>query len=565
MTNKKRPSFRGIYVISLVATAIGIGVIIFLNLATPLEYIHGRLISPDQSKAPHLGRQLRGIFNLALLLLLSWPLLLLLIRNFLRPISEYFNLLDVDRGSEDLLEKAKQRLINLPFVLIPVNLGLWILLPSALYFAAYLTGNLDSRTAVILALRAFMVGFISAGIMSLWIESYARIKLTPYLFPNGRLTEVKGVSRYSISRRIRLHNRLGGLIPMSILVVTLMTLQWQLDATSISAKDYGSEVLVFCLVLFCVFFVALSVLNKLLNRSIIGPLENILSVVTKIKEGDLRTKVKVVSNDEIGVLGDATNEMIQGLIERERIQQSLNLAKEVQQNLLPKTNLKIDGLDIAGKSIYCDETGGDYYDFVPIMENDKQKIWAAIGDVSGHGISSALLMATVRSSLRQRSSLPGSTADIISDVNRQLVQDIEDSGQFVTMFYLTIDPVKKHLQYVRAGHDPAILYDPHIDAFEELGGPGMALGVDKNWNVKASTKRALKNGQIIFLSTDGIWEARNLHGEMFGKEPIYNIIRNSSSLSANEILNAMIEALQSFQKGAKIEDDITLVIIKFID
>ncbi len=565
MTNKKRPSFRGIYVISLVATAIGIGVIIFLNLATPLEYIHGRLISPDQSKALHLGRQLRGIFNLALLLLLSWPLLLLLIRNFLRPISEYFNLLDVDRGSEDLLEKAKQRLINLPFVLIPVNLGLWILLPTALYFAAYLTGNLDSRTAVILALRAFMVGFISAGIMSLWIESYARIKLTPYLFPNGRLTEVKGVPRYSISRRIRLHNRLGGLIPMSILVVTLMTLQWQLDATSISAKDYGSEVLVFCLVLFCVLFLALSVLNKLLNRSIIEPLENILSVVTKIKEGDLRTKVKVVSNDEIGVLGDATNEMIQGLIERERIQLSLNLAKEVQQNLLPKTNLKIDGLDIAGKSLYCDETGGDYYDFLPILENDKQKLGVAIGDVSGHGVSSALLMATVRSSLRQRSSLPGSTADIISDVNRQLVQDIEDSGQFVTMFYLTIDPVKKHLQYVRAGHDPAILYDPDIDAFEELGGQGMALGVDKNWNVKAYTKRALKNGQIIFLSTDGIWEARNLHGKMFGKEPIYTIIRNSSSLGANDILNAMIESLQSFQKGAKIEDDITLVIIKIID
>lgn len=83
--------------------------------------------------------------------------------------------------------------------------------------------------------------------------------------------------------------------------------------------------------------------------------------------------------------------------------------------------------------------------------------------------------------------------------------------------------------------------------------------------MKAYTKKALKNGQIIFLSTDGIWEARNLHGKMFGKEPIYTIIRNSSSLGANDILNAMIESLQSFQKGAKIEDDITLVIIKIID
>ena len=130
------------------------------------------------------------------------------------------------------------------------------------------------------------------------------------------------------------------------------------------------------------------------------------------------------------------------------------------------------------------------------------------------------------------------------------------------MFYMKLDPIKKHLQYVRAGHDPAIFYDPDTDAFKELGGMGMALGVDKNWKAKAHTITTLKNGQIIFLSTDGIWEARNLQGEMFGKEPIYDIIRNNSSLSAEEILNVMTEALESFQRGAKIEDDVTLVIIK---
>jgi phosphoserine phosphatase RsbU/P len=563
--NMKQPSFQGIYLIGVAATTIGIGIIIFLNLATPLEYMHTQLTSPHQTEALQLSRQLRGIFNLAFLLLLSCPLLLLFIRYFLSPISEYFNLVSANRASEELLEKARQHLINLPFVLIPVNLGLWIILPSALYFAAYATGNLDSRTALILVFRAIMVGFISAGIMSLWIESYARRRFTPLLFPRGRLTEVQGVARYPISRRIRLHNRLGSLIPMAILLITLLTLQWQLDSMSISAKEYGSGILVFSLVLFSVFFVTLSLLNKLLNRSIVEPIENILSVVTKIKEGNFESRVKVVSNDEIGVLGDATNEMIQGLIERERIQQSLNLAKEVQADLLPKTNLKMDGFDLAGKSIYCDETGGDYYDFISFLENDQQKIGVAIADVSGHGISSALLMAAVRSSLRQRLSLPGSTADIISDVNRQLVQDVEDSGRFVTMFYLTIDPTKKHLEYVRAGHDPAIFYDPNTDTFDELGGTGMALGVDKNWNVKAYTKTGLKNGQIIFLGTDGIWEACNPQREMFGRAAIYNIIRNNSSLSASEILNAVMESLKSFQKGAKIEDDITLVVVKITD
>ena len=175
--------------------------------------------------------------------------------------------------------------------------------------------------------------------------------------------------------------------------------------------------------------------------------------------------MKVVSNDEIGVLGDAVNDMAKGLIERERMQQSLNLAKEVQQNLLPKNNLKVNGFDIAGKSVYCDETGGDYYDFITIGNNDKHKIGVAIGDVSGHGISSALLMATVRSSLRQRASLTGNIAKIISDVNRQLAQDVEDSGQFMTMFFLALDTATRQLEWVRAGHDPGIVYDTGSDSF----------------------------------------------------------------------------------------------------
>lgn len=139
MTNGKWPSFRGIYFIGLTATAIGIGVIIFLNLATPLEYLHGRLTASDQN----LAQQLAHIFNLAFLLLLSCPLLLFIIRRFLRPLSDYFNLLRAGQESEDFLEKARQRLINLPFILIPVNLGLWILLPTTLYYAAFLTDRLD--------------------------------------------------------------------------------------------------------------------------------------------------------------------------------------------------------------------------------------------------------------------------------------------------------------------------------------------------------------------------------------------------------------------------------------
>jgi len=164
------------------------------------------------------------------------------------------------------------------------------------------------------------------------------------------------------------------------------------------------------------------------------PFKEIIQDLQGVRNGRFDRRVSVTSNDEIGYTGDAINEMTEGLIERERMQLSLNLAKEVQQNLLPKDNLKVNDFDIAGKSVYCDETGGDYYDFISIEDADKQKIGVAIGDVAGHGISSALLMAAVRSFLRFRVSLPGSAAEIISDVNRQLVKDVVDSGQFMTMY-----------------------------------------------------------------------------------------------------------------------------------
>ena len=556
-----RPSVRGIYLIGLAATAIGIGVIILLNLATPLEYMRANLSAPDREWY----RRLHHILNLAFLLFVSCPLLLLLVRRILRPLSKYFDLLKVGRETEDLSHKARRRAINLPFLLIPFNMLLWILLPSFLYSAAYLTGNLEGRTAIILAIRAIMVGFISAGIMSLWIESYIRRRFTPVLFPGGRLTDVHGVARYSISRRIRLHNRLGSITPMAIMLITLITLQWQLNTLSISAREYGSGIILFCVVLFAVFFVTLSVLNKLLNRSIVGPVKNILSAVRNIKEGNLQTRVEVVTNDEIGVLGDAVNEMTEGLVERERMQQSLNLAKEVQQNLLPKSNLNVNGFDIAGKSVYCDETGGDYYDFLSIGDEDDHKIGVAIGDVSGHGIPSALLMATVRSSLRQRASLTGDIASIISDVNRQLAYDVEDSGQFMTMFFLALDTSTRQLEWVRAGHDPGIIYYPHSDTFGELGGPGIALGVDAEWNYTDNKKTELTNGQIIFLSTDGIWEACNQEGEMMGKAPILDAIRQNADAGAAPIIDSVFDLLEQYTAGSKIEDDITAVIVKIQD
>jgi sigma-B regulation protein RsbU (phosphoserine phosphatase) len=115
---------------------------------------------------------------------------------------------------------------------------------------------------------------------------------------------------------------------------------------------------------------------------------------------------------------------------------------------------------------------------------------------------------------------------------------------------------------VRAGHDPGIAYDPGSDSFSELGGSGIALGVDAEWIYEDNKKTDFSNGQIIFLSTDGIWEARNKNGEMLGKEPILNAIRQNASSDATKIINAIFDILDEFIGEGKLDDDITSVIIK---
>lgn len=251
--------------------------------------------------------------------------------------------------------------------------------------------------------------------------------------------------------------------------------------------------------------------------------------------------------------------------EHRRVRHSLSLAMEVQQNLLPRDIPRVPGLDIAGTSIYCDETGGDYYDFLIPEDALNSNFTAVVGDVSGHGVSSALLMATARAFIRQRSGLPGNISDIVTDVNRLLARDVAESGGFMTLFYLAIDLSNRNLRWVRAGHDPAIVYDAASDSFEELRGAGMALGVDADAYFEENQKHNLTKSQIILLGTDGIWEARNTRDQMFGKEPIFGIIRANRQTGAREILTACFNALNDFLDGRAPEDDLTMIVIKIID
>ena len=171
-------------------------------------------------------------------------------------------------------------------------------------------------------------------------------------------------------------------------------------------------------------------------------------------------------------------------------------------------------------------------------------------------------MATVRSALGQRLASPGSIEQVIADVNRQLVVDFADSGQFVTLFYLSVDPTRKILEWVRAGHEPAIFYDPTANSFSELAGSGMALGVDQLCQYQKNRIDAYPRGSIIAIGTDGVWEARNESGQMYGRTAIYDVIRDNSAAGAEDIMEAVFDQIKKFRKAAESEDDVTLVVVK---
>ena len=292
------------------------------------------------------------------------------------------------------------------------------------------------------------------------------------------------------------------------------------------------------------------------------PLASLRDSAQAIASGNLAARAAVKTKDEVGELTRSFNSMVHQLKERMQMKAAMNLAMEVQQSLLPQKMPEVDKLDIAARSIYCDETGGDFFDFLEICCQDSNQIGIAVGDVSGHGISAALLMASVRAFFRSRVRQPGSVAEIVSDVNHLVAKDTDETGHFMTLFYTEIAPKEKLLRWVRAGHDPALYYDPATDKFEELRGNGIALGIDSKIKYEENSINGISNGQILMLRTDGLWESQNEKGEMFGKERLKTLLRQHAHLTAEEILASIINSVKEFQQSMKQEDDVTFVIVK---
>jgi len=298
-----------------------------------------------------------------------------------------------------------------------------------------------------------------------------------------------------------------------------------------------------------------------LARRVTRPLRTLAAASDRIAAGELDVPTGAQTGDEFGQLAAALNRMIPRLRDDARLRDSVHSAQEVQRELLPTAWPSVASFEIAATSIYCDEIGGDYYDVVDLTGNEEPKLGVVVGDVAGHGIAAALLMATTRAILRSRLAPARALADVVTEANRSIVQD-RFSGRFVTLFAAVVDTNDLRLHWVCAGHEPAILYDPPTDSFEELGGEDIPLGVRLDWDYREYSRDGWRHGQVILIGTDGIWETRDQHGRRFGKDALRDLVRANAHRTPREIQDAVLRALADFRGGRTQEDDVTLVVLK---
>ncbi|MFH1137686.1 MAG: SpoIIE family protein phosphatase [Pseudomonadota bacterium] len=512
------------------------------------------IIYPRELQARFLGNSVFTGFDIGFTVG-SFFLIGLLLFFLELPIRRYLDSLEKKRTpSPGEILKAKKRLLNYPFIVMALDLGIWLL--AALFYSV-LSNCLDFERIVY---QHIVVGSVTTGLTTsvlafFWVERISRRLLTPVLFPNGGLSAVPGTLRVRFRVRMIMLLAACNIVPFgTIMLVLLITPDNYLPPEQ--ALEELVRVVLACSILFMGVGALLAFLTGL---NLAKPFEEITEVLDRIRQGKFDRKVRVTSNDEIGYTGDRINEMAEGLREREKMRQSMALAMEVQKNLLPRKAPVVEGFDLAGTSIYCDETGGDYFDYLEL----DGKVGLVVGDVSGHGAASALLMATARGFLRQRADMGGRPREKVADVNRRLTRDVEDSGQFMTMFYAELDPVRSSITWVCAGHDPGIVYEPRGDYFEELGGRGPALALFDEFPFEERS-RALEPGQVVVLGTDGVWETRDSSGLLFGKEALKKVIRDSAQLDARGILAAVIGALDAFSGTKDQEDDVTLLVFKVL-
>jgi sigma-B regulation protein RsbU (phosphoserine phosphatase) len=250
-----------------------------------------------------------------------------------------------------------------------------------------------------------------------------------------------------------------------------------------------------------------------------------------------------------------TAQLIERDLERQRLARDMELAHRIQQGLLPQAAPSVPGWAFAHYQAPCDETGGDYHDY---LIGDQGTIDLVVGDVSGHGIGAAMLMSTARASLRALASSGGDPAGLLAGLNRLLGEDMA-ADTFMAMLLCRLDAAGG-CRYAAAGHEPPLIYRCRSDSFDHLDSTGLMLGVIEDAEMDEVAVAALEPGGLLIGCTDGITEAAAQSGEQWGMERLRETVAAHASQGAAGVLAALIHGVRAHLGQQPIEDDLTLVV-----
>jgi sigma-B regulation protein RsbU (phosphoserine phosphatase) len=265
--------------------------------------------------------------------------------------------------------------------------------------------------------------------------------------------------------------------------------------------------------------------------------------------------------DMMGVIGNQVGQFMERRQAEQLVQareQELRVAHKIQQSLLPRVPPVVPGFDIAGDSAPAHETGGDYFDFLPLLDGT---LGLVIGDASGHGVGAALLIAETRAYLRALALAHAEIRTVLAQTNRRFIEDVADY-YFVTLFFGRLDPASRSLVYASAGHPPGYLLDPAGKVRALLNSTGWPLGVDASGEFPPAPPLALQPGEVLLLLTDGILEARSPAGDLFGSDRALDVVRARRGEPARAIVDALLEAVRNFAGGQVPDDDCTALVLK---
>lgn len=245
--------------------------------------------------------------------------------------------------------------------------------------------------------------------------------------------------------------------------------------------------------------------------------------------------------------------------ERARVlEEEMRMAKTIQENLLPKTAPQIPGADVAGRTISAKEVGGDYFDYLA-LGGDR---WGfVVADVSGKGLPAAMLMSNLQATIRGQAAVTASCAQCVANANRMLKASVSP-GQFVTLFLCALNHSQKSLSYCNAGHNPPLLFSPD-GSFRMLDAGGTLLGAFDGLPY-SEEKVPVSSGNVLVIFSDGVTEAFNEAGEMFGEERVLEAARPVLAGTASEILAEIASSVRRFAGNTPAADDLTLLVAKIL-